>query len=59
MGLCQLGVMGNPHTFACAMPSNKKDLYQHLLETPEYRDAFYKGDLEKITDASGFRVKVK
>jgi arginyl-tRNA--protein-N-Asp/Glu arginylyltransferase len=38
---------------------DKKELYQHLLETEEYREEFYKGDLEKITDASEFRVKVK
>jgi len=38
---------------------DKKELTQHLLETGEYRDEFYKGDLEKITNASGFRVKAK
>ena len=37
---------------------DKKDLRQHLLETEEYRDEFYKGDLVKITDASAFRVKL-
>ena len=38
---------------------DKKELYQHLLETDEYRGEFYKGNLEKIRDASEFRVKVK
>ncbi len=38
---------------------DKKDLRQHLLETENYRDEFYRGSLEKITDASLFRVKVK
>jgi arginyl-tRNA--protein-N-Asp/Glu arginylyltransferase len=38
---------------------DKKELDQHLLETGEYRDEFYRGDLGKITDASAFRVKVK
>ena len=38
---------------------DQKDLRQHLLETENYRDEFYKGSLEKITDASLFRVKVK
>jgi hypothetical protein len=38
---------------------DKKELTQHLLETEEYREAFYKGNLEKITNASEFRVKVK
>jgi len=38
---------------------DKKELYQHLLETDEYREEFYGGDLEKITDTSEFRVKVK
>jgi hypothetical protein len=38
---------------------DKKELCQHLLETDEYRDEFYGGDLEKITNASEFRMKVK
>ena len=38
---------------------DKKELTQHLLETGEYRDEFYKGDLDKIANASVFRVKVK
>ena len=38
---------------------DKKELRQHLLETEAYRDEFYKGDLEKISAASEFRVKVK
>ena len=37
---------------------DKKELTQHLLETEEYREKFYKADLEKITAASIFRVKV-
>ncbi len=38
---------------------DQKDLRQHLLETENYRDEFYKGSLEKISEASLFRVKVK
>jgi arginyl-tRNA--protein-N-Asp/Glu arginylyltransferase len=38
---------------------DKKELTQHLLETDEYREKFYKADLGNITDASAFRVKVK
>jgi len=38
---------------------DKKELYQHLLETQAYRDEFYKGDLAKIVEASAFRMKVK
>src|SRR5947207_14064042 len=38
---------------------DKKELYQHLLETEEYRETFYRDDLTRITDASAFRVKVK
>jgi hypothetical protein len=38
---------------------DNKELDQHLLETEEYRDEFYKGDLGKITGTSAFRVKVK
>ncbi|MFM2295830.1 MAG: hypothetical protein RLZZ350_2243 [Verrucomicrobiota bacterium] len=36
---------------------DKRDNPQHLLETEEYRELFYAGELEKLTDASGFRVK--
>jgi len=32
---------------------------QHLLETAEFRDEFYGGNLGKIVDASEFRVSVK
>ena len=38
---------------------DQKDLRQHLLETETYRDDFYKGSLEKITDASDFKVKIQ
>ena len=38
---------------------DQKELYQHLLETGEYCEEFYRGDLEKIAEASAFRVKVK
>jgi len=38
---------------------DKKELYQHLLESEEYRKEFYKGDLDKINDAGVFRIKVK
>jgi leucyl-tRNA---protein transferase len=32
---------------------------QHLLESEDFRKEFYEGDLKRITDASGFQVKVK
>jgi hypothetical protein len=38
---------------------DKMELTQHLLETDEYREKFYKADLGKITEASVFRMKVK
>jgi hypothetical protein len=38
---------------------DKRDLSQHLLETEEFRAKFYADDLEKMTAASEFRVKVK
>jgi hypothetical protein len=38
---------------------DKEENGKHLLETEQYRAEFYTGDLEKITDASAFRVKVK
>ena len=38
---------------------DKKELDQHLLETEEYREGFYKGGLGKIAEASAFKVKVK
>ena len=37
---------------------DKKELYQHLLETEDYRKQFYRGDLDKIAQASGFQVKL-
>ena len=37
---------------------DKKDLSQHLLETEEFREKFYGGDLKKMTNASEFRVKL-
>jgi arginyl-tRNA--protein-N-Asp/Glu arginylyltransferase len=37
---------------------DNKDLDQHLLETEEYRELFYRGDLGKIAASSGFRVKL-
>lgn len=37
---------------------DQKNLRQHLLETEEYRELFYAGKLEKITEAGGFRVKL-
>jgi arginyl-tRNA--protein-N-Asp/Glu arginylyltransferase len=36
-----------------------KELYQHLLETEEYREEFYGGDLEKMAAASEFRVQIR
>jgi arginyl-tRNA--protein-N-Asp/Glu arginylyltransferase len=38
---------------------DKKELTQHLLETEEFREKFYSGKLEKMAEASGFRVKTK
>ena len=32
---------------------------QHLLETEEYRQLFYDGDLSRLVAASGFQVKTK
>lgn len=37
---------------------DKKDLTQHLLETEEFREKFYGGDLEKMTNASRFQIKL-
>ena len=38
---------------------DEKDLRQHLLETENYREEFYKGSLEKLVAAGGFSVKMK
>jgi hypothetical protein len=38
---------------------DQKKLHEHLLETEEYREAFYRGDLDAIAEASGFRVRLK
>jgi arginyl-tRNA--protein-N-Asp/Glu arginylyltransferase len=37
--------------------SDKKERSRHLLETEEYRDGFYDGDLNAIAEASLFRIK--
>jgi arginyl-tRNA--protein-N-Asp/Glu arginylyltransferase len=37
---------------------DKKELYQHLLETEAYRNEFYAGNLAQITEASSFRIKL-
>ena len=38
---------------------DQKELTQHLLETAEYRDEFYDGDLGKIAASSAFQIKIK
>jgi arginyl-tRNA--protein-N-Asp/Glu arginylyltransferase len=38
---------------------DKNDSHQHLLETEEFRGAFYGGSLQKIATASQFEVKLK
>jgi len=37
---------------------DKKQLSRHLLETEEFRDQFYQGDLTKIAGASAFHVEL-
>jgi hypothetical protein len=37
---------------------DKQELTQHLLETEEYCEKFYSGELKKVVDASSFRVKL-
>jgi hypothetical protein len=37
----------------------EKEVKQHLLETEEYRELFYGGELGKLVSASQFRVKLK
>jgi arginyl-tRNA--protein-N-Asp/Glu arginylyltransferase len=38
---------------------DQKEQHRHLLETEEYLEAFYRGDLEEIAGASEFRVEVR
>ncbi|HVU27652.1 MAG TPA: hypothetical protein VHG71_07940 [Verrucomicrobiae bacterium] len=38
---------------------DKKELTQHLLETDEYREKFYGGDLKEMASASAFKVRTK
>ncbi|HHY86153.1 MAG TPA: hypothetical protein GYA07_11580 [Verrucomicrobia bacterium] len=38
---------------------DQKEAHQHLLETDEFRETFYNGDMEKMSAASHFRVKVR
>ena len=37
---------------------DRKELYQHLLESDDYREEFYNGDLGKIAVGAGFKVKL-
>ena len=37
----------------------RREAKKHLLETAEFRELFYEADLEKITAASAFSVKLK
>ena len=37
---------------------DQKELRQHLLETEEYRELFYQGKMEKLTEAGGFKVRL-
>ncbi|MCS7336845.1 MAG: hypothetical protein NZ739_01205 [Verrucomicrobiae bacterium] len=37
---------------------DKKEPYRHLLETPEYLEEFYSGDLERVCAATRFKVKL-
>jgi hypothetical protein len=37
---------------------DQKEPRQHLLETEDYRDAFYRQDLSQIAAASPYRVKL-
>jgi hypothetical protein len=37
---------------------DKRDNPQHLLETEEYRELFFDGELEKLFAASEFKVKL-
>ena len=36
---------------------DSRDVHDHLLENMDFRAQFYDGSLEKITNASSFRVK--
>ena len=38
---------------------DRHELRQHLLETDEYRDTFYDGDLAPLVSSSAFRVHIK
>jgi hypothetical protein len=37
----------------------REDHEQHLLETEEYRETFYGGEMKRIAAASPFRVEIK
>ena len=38
---------------------DRQEVHQHLLESEPYREQFYGGDLANLTNAGGFRVKLK
>ncbi|MGN6555164.1 MAG: hypothetical protein ACTHLW_15765 [Verrucomicrobiota bacterium] len=50
---------GDLHELKFIIKRDENELHQHLLETEDYRNQFYKGDLGKISGATEFCVKVK
>ena len=38
---------------------DRQETTRHLLETDEYLEEFYRGDLKNIVEASSFRVRLK
>ena len=49
----------NLHELKYLLRREQQELRQHLLETEEYRNTFYDGNLEKMITTGGFQVKIK
>ena len=49
----------NLHELKYLLRREAHEQHQHLLESTEYRDTFYSGELANIPPASAFRVKLK
>jgi arginyl-tRNA--protein-N-Asp/Glu arginylyltransferase len=51
--------VGNVEELKHILRRENQDMGQHLLESEDYRDTFYEGDLGKLVAASAFQVKIK
>ena len=50
--------VGNVDELKYILRRESRQGHQHLLETEDYRDTFYDGDLGRLVDASSFQIKL-